>query len=407
MTLSTQDLHSDIKVIGLVGSAHGASHFFHLVLPPLFPILKEEFGVTYSALALLTTLFYGVSGIAQTLAGFFVDRYGARNILLGGLTLLSLSVIGYGFASEFWMLLLFAMLAGLGNSVFHPADLSILTQKVTSGRLGKAYGIHAFSGNVGWAAAPVFVISVTQLLNWQYALILAGLLGLSIVLFFIIFGSDLNDNKRDSITPLDTSILSLRSLFNNLSLLFSPTILSCFCFFALLAAALIGVQSFGVSAIGELYEIDITQATFALTTFLVCSAFGILSGGVLADKTTRHDIIAIAGVSLSGFVLLLIGSQIITASSVIAFLGLSGFFSGVTAPSRDMLVKKATPPGSTGRIFGFVYSGLDLGSSLMPLLLGWLMDIGNASYVFYACAVMLFGTTSTVINVKRRSVLPS
>ena len=185
MALSTQDLHSDIKVIGLVGSAHGASHFFHLVLPPLFPILKEEFGVTYSALALLITLFYGVSGIAQTLAGLFVDRYGARNILLSGLTLLSLSVIGYGFASEFWMLLLFAMLAGLGNSVFHPADLSILTQKVTSGRLGKAYGIHAFSGNVGWAAAPVFVISVTQLLNWQFALILAGFLGLSIVLFFI------------------------------------------------------------------------------------------------------------------------------------------------------------------------------------------------------------------------------
>lgn len=407
MTLSTRDLHSDIKVMGLVGSAHGASHFFHLVLPPLFPILKEEFGVTYSALALLTTLFYGVSGIAQTLAGFFVDRYGARNILLSGLTLLSLSVIGYGLASEFWMLLLFAVLAGLGNSVFHPADLSILTQKVTSRRLGKAYGIHAFSGNVGWAAAPVFVISVTQLLNWQYALILAGFLGLSIVLFFIIFGSDLNDNKGDAKTPLDTSILNLKSLFNNLSLLFSPTILSCFCFFALLAAALIGVQSFGVSAIGELYEIDITQATFALTTFLVCSAFGILSGGVLADKTTRHDIIAIAGVSLSGLVLLLIGSQIITASSVIPLLGLSGFFSGVTAPSRDMLVKKATPSGSTGRIFGFVYSGLDLGSSLMPLLLGWLMDIGNASYVFYVCAIMLFGTTSTVINVKRRSALPS
>jgi len=403
MTSSNQYLRSDLRVMGLVGAAHGASHFFHLVLPPLFPILKEEFDVSYSALALLTTCFYGVSGIAQTLAGFLVDRFGARNILLGGLTLLAASVIGYGFATEFWMLLLFSLLAGLGNSVFHPADLTILTQKVTPLRLGKAYGVHAFSGNLGWATAPIFVIYASQLFNWQTALILSGLLGLFIVLFFVIFGSDLNDTKVGSNVRIDTTVFSLASLTQNLSLLFSSTILSCFCFFALLAAALVGVQSFGISAIRDLYDIDITQATFALTTFLVCSAIGILSGGVLADKTTRHDLIAIIGVVLSGLVLILIGSQIITASSVIAFLGLSGFFSGFTAPSRDMLVKKATPAGSTGRIFGFVYSGLDFGSSLMPLLLGWLMDLGSPKSVFHACAVMLFFTIFTVVNVKKRS----
>ena len=403
MTSSNQYLRSDLRVMGLVGAAHGASHFFHLVLPPLFPILKEEFDVSFSALALLTTCFYGVSGIAQTLAGFLVDRFGARNILLGGLTLLATSVIGYGFATEFWMLLLFSLLAGLGNSVFHPADLSILTQKVTSFRLGKAYGVHAFSGNVGWAAAPLFVIYATQLFNWKTALILAGFLGLLVVLFFIIFGNDLNDRKFGSNVRIDAPVFSLASLNENLSLLFSSTILSCFCFFALLAAALVGVQSFGISAIQDLYDINITHATFALTTFLVCSAIGILSGGILADKTTRHDLIAMIGVMLSGLVLILIGSQLITASSVIACLGLSGFFSGFTAPSRDMLVKKVTPTGSTGRIFGFVYSGLDFGSSLMPLLLGLIMDIGSGSYVFYACAVMLFLTIFTVVNVKKRS----
>ena len=190
MTSSNQYLQSDLRVMGLVGAAHGASHFFHLVLPPLFPILKEEFDVSFSALALLTTCFYGVSGIAQTLAGFLVDRFGARNILLGGLTLLATSVIGYGFATEFWMLLLFSLSAGLGNSVFHPANLSILKQKVTSLRLGKAYGVHAFSRNVGWAAAPVFVLYATQLFDWQIVLILTGFLGLLIVLFFVIFGSD-------------------------------------------------------------------------------------------------------------------------------------------------------------------------------------------------------------------------
>jgi len=301
------------------------------------------------------------------------------------------------------MLLLFSLLAGLGNSVFHPADLSILTQKVTPLRLGRAYGVHAFSGNLGWATAPVFVIYATQFFNWQTPLILSGLLGLFLVLSFVIFGSDLIDTKVGSNVRIDTTVFSLDSPTPNLSLLFSSTILSCFCFFALLAAALVGVQSFGISAIRDLYDIDITQATFALTTFLVCSAIGILSGGVSADKTTRHDLIAIIGVVLSGLVLILIGSQIITASSVIAFLGLSGFFSGFAAPSRDMLVKKATPAGSTGQIFGFVYSGLDFGSSLRPLLLGWLMDIANAKSVFYACAVMLFLTIFTVVNVKKRS----
>ena len=178
------------------------------------------------------------------------------------------------------MLLLFSLSAGLGNSVFHPANLSILTQKVTSLRLGKAYGVHAFSGNVGWAAAPVFVIYATQLFSWQIALILAGFLGLLIVLFFVIFGSDLNDRKVSSNVRTDTTTFCLASLNKNLSLLFSSTILSCFCFFALLAAALIGVQSFGISAIQDLFDINIRHATFALTTFLVCSAIGILSGGV-------------------------------------------------------------------------------------------------------------------------------
>ncbi len=389
--------------MGLVGSAHAASHFFHLTLPPLFPILKSEFGVSYSALALTTTLFYGVSGIAQTIAGVLVDRFGARKVLLSGLSLLCCSVIGYGLISEFWMLLLFSVFAGLGNSVFHPADLSILTSKIKPKRLGKAYGVHALSGNIGWAAAPVFVVTIAHFFDWRMAVVAAGLLGLIVTVFFIIYAKDLRDSENVAIKPTAQTTQRLGTLHTNIKLLFSPTILSCFFFFALLAAALIGVQSFGVSAIRDLYNIDLQNATAGLTAFLLFSALGILVGGILADKTDRHDIIAIIGVILAGLILLSIGSQNIPVSAIIAFLALSGFFSGATAPSRDMLVKKATPSGATGRIFGFVYSGLDLGSSLMPLILGWLMDIGRAHYVFYACAIMLFATTFTVANVKKRS----
>ena len=404
MSVLAADLRSDLRIMGLVGSAHAASHFFHLTLPPLFPLLKSEFGVSYSALALLTTLFYGVSGIAQTIAGFLVDRFGARRVLLSGLSLLCCSVIGYGLVSEFWMLLLFSVYAGLGNSVIHQADLSILTSKITPQRLGKAYGVHALSGNIGWAAAPVFVATIAHFSDWRIAVISAGLLGLLVTGFFVVYGKDLRDSENSLISNSTETTQRRGGLYTNIRLLFSPTILSCFFFFALLAAALIGVQSFGVSAIRDLYNIDLQNATVGLTAFLLFSALGILVGGILADKTNRHDIIAIVGVILAGLILLLIGSQNVPVSTIITFFALSGFFSGVTAPSRDMLVRKATPHGATGRIFGFVYSGLDLGSSLMPLLLGWLMDIGRVHYVFYACATMLFAPTVTIVNVKKKSL---
>ena len=177
MSNRVADLRHDLRVMGLVGSAHASSHFFHLILPPLFPILKLDFDVSFAALGLLPTLFYGASGIAQTIAGFLVDRFGARRVLLLGLTLLSISVIGYGFCFSFWGLMFFSITAGLGNSVFHPADLSILTNKISTKRLGKAYAIHAFSGNIGWALAPIFIVTLASFWDWRTATILAGLIG--------------------------------------------------------------------------------------------------------------------------------------------------------------------------------------------------------------------------------------
>jgi MFS transporter, FSR family, fosmidomycin resistance protein len=404
MSVTTVPLGRDLKVMGLVGSAHAASHFFHLTLPPIFLLLKAEFNVSYTSLGLLTTLFYASSGVCQTIAGFLVDRFGARRILLMGLTLLSVSVIGYGFATEFWMLAALSVCAGLGNSVFHPADLSILTSKVSAIRLGRAYGVHALSGNLGWAAAPTFMITVTYYSDWRSATIAAGMIGLAIVASFIIWGTDLSEAKSD--TPavvVEKDNKRDESILRNLRLLFTPTILSCFFYFAFLAAALIGVQSFGVTAMESLYEVDIREATGALTAFLIGSAGGILCGGFAADRTDRHDLIAMAGVLLAAAVLVAIGAQVISASILVLALALAGFLSGTTAPSRDMLVRKATPKGATGRIFGFVYSGLDLGSSLMPLAMGIVMDGGGADLVFYACAAMLVVTMATVTQVRPRN----
>ena len=390
--------------MGLVGAAHAASHFFHLILPPLFPILKTEFGVSYAGLGLLTALFYAASGIAQTIAGFLVDRFGARRILLGGLTLLSVSVIGFGFSSEYWMLMVLSVSAGLGNSVFHPADLSILTSKVSAHRLGRAYGAHALCGNLGWAVAPVFVVTIAHFADWRMATLAAGTVGLLIVVIFILWGSDLAEPSRPA--ALRRSVgNSTGSIFVAVRLLFSPTILSCFLYFACLSAALIGIQSFGVTAMREVFGVTLNHATAALTAFLLGSAAGIFVGGIAADRTNRHDLIAMAGVLLAAVVLALIGSQSVAAGLLIPALAVAGFLSGTTSPSRDMLVRKATPQGATGRIFGFVYSGLDLGSAVMPVILGWLMDDGSAERVFYACSVMLVISTLTVVQVRRRGIL--
>ena len=403
MTTAPAPLGRDLKVMGLVGTAHAASHFFHLVLPPLFPLLKAEFGLSYAALGLLTTLFYGASGIAQTIAGFLVDRFGARRILLGGLTLLALSVMGYGLAAEFWMLLVLSVLAGLGNSVFHPADLSILTSKVSASRLGRAYGAHALCGYLGWAVAPGFVVTIAHLADWRAAVIAAGLAGLAVVALLVVWGGeDLAEAAPPAPLPVRRGTAGI---LRDVRLLLSPTILSCFGYFTFLSAALVGVQTFGVTAMQAVYAVTLHHATIALTAFLVGGAAGIFVGGFAADRTERHDLIAMCGVMLSAVVLVAIGAEMTGGGLLVPAIAMAGFLSGTTSPSRDMLVRKATPGGATGRVFGFVYSGLDLGSSLMPLLLGWLLDGGDPRIVFHGCAVAMVITMLTVIEVRRRGAI--
>ncbi len=399
---SAPSLGRDIKVMGLVGAAHWASHFFHLVLPALFLLLHDEFQVSFAALGLLTTLLYGASGLAQTAAGFLVDRFGARRVLLSGLTLLSTATLACGLVQSYWMLLPLSALAGLGNSVFHPADLSILTAKVSAHRLGRGYATHALCGNLGWAAAPVFMITMSQIWDWRVAIICAGLIGLAIVAAFLIWGTDLADQPDHSAVA---EPIPVGRLMDNVRLLFSTTIISCFMYFAFLAAALIGIQSFGMPAMVDMFGLTLTEAGRGVTGFLLGTAVGIFIGGIVADRTSRHDRIAIAGMITSAlFIFYIATTGGLGAGMVLTLLVLAGMASGTTTPSRDMLVRAAAPKGASGRVFGFVYSGLDLGSALIPLVLGWAMDRGQPEAVFYTVAGFLAITALTVVQVRRQVV---
>jgi MFS family permease len=388
--------------MGLVGAAHWASHFFHLVLPAVFLLLHDEFQISFAALGLLTTLMYGASGLAQTAAGFMVDRFGARRVLLSGLTLLSTATLACGLVNSYWMLLPLSALAGLGNSVFHPADLSILTAKVSPHRLGRGYATHALCGNLGWAAAPTFMITISQIWDWRVAIICSGLIGLAIVAAFLIWGADLEDTPD---TSAAVEPIPMGRMMDNVRLLLSTTIISCFLYFAFLAAALIGIQSFGMPAMVDMFGLTLAEASRSVTGFLLGTAGGIFIGGILADRTDRHDRIAISGMITSSlFIFYIAMTSGLAPAMVLGLLVAAGVASGVTTPSRDMLVRAAAPKGSSGRVFGFVYSGLDLGSALIPLALGFALDQGRPETVFYAAAGFMAVTALTVVQVRRQVV---
>jgi len=397
MSALAPDLRSDLKVIGLVGVAHGLSHFYQLVIAVMFPLIKDDLGVSYAALGAATALFYTVSGICQTIAGFAVDRFGARRVLLGGLALCSLGVFLAGMAHSYAALVAASIIAGIGNSVFHPADFAILNARVDTRRLGYAFSFHGIGGTLGWALAPVFSFSLSALWGWHVTLVLASLLGLVMI---VLIASD--GGALEAVQQRAPATASGGGLQADMRVLFAAPVLLCFGYFLLLAGALIGVQNFGVSAMVDYYGTPVALASTALTAFLIGSATGILAGGWAAGRTQRHDLVATGGMLTAGLLMLVMASGAPSAWMLAPLLALAGFAIGLTNPSRDLLVRGATPPGSSGKVYGFVYSGLDLGSMLTPVAFGWLLDRHLAAGVFYGVCVMLLLTIVTVFQLAAR-----
>jgi predicted MFS family arabinose efflux permease len=289
------------------------------------------------------------------------------------------------------------MLAGLGNSVFHPADYSILNASVDPRRIGRGYSVHSISGSLGWAVAPTVVVGLTAQLGWRLALAAVGAAGLTAV---AVLASQLRGGLGGSEAG------GRRSPGREVRLLLTAPILAAFAYFALIATALIGVQTFGVTALMRIYDTPLGLATGALSAFLVGGAGGILAGGLLADRTHRHDVVAVLGLVVAAGFMILLASGALRPSLLPLLLGLAGFCHGATGPSRDMLVRAATPAGASGKVFGFVYSGLDLGSCLTPLAFGWLLDHGDPRLLFVAVAVLMLATIATVVRVRRTAPAP-
>ena len=379
---------------------HFLSHFYSLVLPPLFPILRAEMGVSYAALGGLITASAAASAISQPVSGFLVDRFGARRMLSGGLALLGTAIALAGMAPSYWALVAIMAAAGLGNGVFHPADYSIFNARVAPRRLGRAYSAHSTSGSVGWVLAPVVVGGLTAAFGWRVAVTSVGAVGV-VTALFLSRQRVLGDVHRPATSRGDGSE---PSVLGQVRLLLTPPIMMAFGYFVLVAASMSAVSAFGVAAMVAIYDAPLTLAAGALTAYMLGGAGGIVCGGFLADRMRRHDVFAAGGMAVAAALTLLFASGSPPAATLAGLLALIGFAKGATNPSRDMLVRGATPPGASGKVFGFVYSGLDLGTLVMPPIYGWLLDRGAPRAVFVVAAVLMALTMLTVLEVGRRGV---
>lgn len=385
----------DVRVIGLVSSAHFMSHFYQLVLPPLFPLLKGAFGVGYAELSIVMTLMYATSGLMQTPAGLVVDRLGPARVLIGGLGLYSVAVLLYGFAPNLWVLAGLAVVAGLGNSVFHPADYAILSARVGATRLGRAYGVHNFGGSLGWAAAPIVVLALTSVIGWRVGLSILGGLGLLLTVYLI------------AQAPVLTTENGIRAAFETVAskaqMFLSRTILVCFGYFALLAVATVALQAFLPSSLVSGFGISFGVASGALTGFLIGSALGMFAGGVIADRFGRHEVVVATGLLTTAVGCLAIGVLSMPVTVLISVIAVGGFAWGCTTPSRDMLVRSAAPAGAMGTVVGFVYSGLDFGSALTPPFLGFLLDHQRPRLIFVFTAGILVLAIGSAFVIGRKN----
>jgi MFS transporter, FSR family, fosmidomycin resistance protein len=388
---STAPLRQDVSTIGLIGLAHGTSHFFHMLLPPLFPLFIRDFGFSYSELGLLVSTFFVISGIGQALAGFLVDRVGARPVLFAALGCFVLSALAAAMANGYVGLMLAAGLAGLGNSPFHPVDFTILNKRVSQARLGHAFSVHGITGNLGWAAAPVFMAGLSAVTgSWRIAVASAAVWALVVLLVLWFKRSAIDDRAGQwaheaAARPGASAVVAEHPL----AFLKLPSVWLCFSFFFWSTCALTAIQSFASPALQTMYGLPLSITAFVVTGYMLCGAAGMVAGGFLASKAERLERLIGACLIGSAALLCLVATGALPGLAAAAVAALAGVGTGLAGPSRDMLIKRAAPPGATGRVYGTVYSGLDLGFAIAAPVFGSLLDHGSPSAVFYGAALTL------------------
>ncbi len=387
---------SPVRIVGAISAAHFVSHYYILLLAPLLPFVRAEYGVSYTEIGFAFAAFNVVSAALQTPAGFLVDWLGARILLIAGLVIGALAFLVVGLTHSYWLLVAMFALAGVGNTVYHPADYAILSHRVPSDRIGQAFSVHTFAGMLGSAVAPASLLMMQSVWGWRGAFIGASLLGFAVAVLLLAMrdGADV----RAIASPLKTDTATAVGW----RLLLSPAILLNLVFFVLLAMISGGTNNYSVVAFGALYGTPVTTANAALSANLLLSAIGVLIGGVLVGRTTRHGLVAGAGLAGMAVIIALVAQIDLGTLALVAAMAAAGFCSGVIMPSRDMIVREVTPPGSFGKVFGFVTTGFNIGGIISPLIFGAIMDHGSPRLVFLAVAACSLIAIVTVVTRPKR-----
>ena len=391
MTAAATAVRREVEAVGLISAAHFLSHFYQLALPPLFILIHDDLGVGYLALGSTVAAYNIATAVLQTPIGFMVDRIGARGVLIAGLAVNAAAIAAVGFAETYWGLMAAMIAAGAGNAVFHPADFALLSSSVDDRRLGRAFSLHSLSGSLGFAAAPVFVLFLASVWDWRTALVAAGAVGLALACALPAFSGSIRDNRARE----------RKQKSADWTLLLDRTILSFFGFYALSAAAGAGISGFSVVAFIAIYGASPELAGGVLTAFYLLTGLGVALGGYIADRSKRPD--AVLGICYAAAACALIA----VATGALAFwlvtvaFCLAGAFRGIVNPSRDVLLKRLTPAGAVGTVFGFVTTGFNVGLGTAPVLYGWMMDLGRPDAVFWIAAGFTVLTIGIVFAARR------
>jgi MFS family permease len=376
------DKDEQFRTLGAISVAHWVSHFHIFVLPMLFPFLKQQLNVGYIELGFALTVFAVSSGLTQAPIGYLADHIGARKILLMGLCLGGAALIALGLHLSYSWLIVSAVLLGLANSVYHPANYAILSAHMNEARMGRAFSIHTFAGFLGGAVAPAVMAGLVAMIGGHGALIAAGAIGPLVALLILGVGipdASAADRKSGGTDAPRQNVIT-------------PALIVLTIFFLLLSLSNAGISNFGVVALMSGYGATFSAANLTLTAYLGASAAGVLAGGFLADHTERHEQVAAACFAVNAAILLVVAAVNLPQLLLIAVMGLAGFLSGVIAPSRDMMVREAAPPGAAGRAFGIVSTGFNIGGIISPLLFGWIMDQNLPHWVFGTSVVFMVMT---------------
>lgn len=386
----------DARVITLIGFAHGVSHFFHLLLPPLFPWLMADFGLSFTEIGATMTVFFVVSGVGQAMAGFAVDRFGPLRVLVAGICCFMLAGLVLASASSSALLFVAAALAGAGNAVFHPSDYTVLNHHVSQARLGHAFSIHGLSGNLGWAGAPLFLTSIAAVAGWRVAA--AATIPLAAAAIALLW------RNRALIEQGDTHPEARQASHGTLDFLRVSAVWLCFAFFFLMTTAFGAIQNFATPIMQHLYGLPLGVAAASLSTYLLAGAGGVLLGGFIAQHRANDAVIAVV-LTVAALLAALLAAEVVPSWAVLPLMGGIGFFAGIAGPSRDLLVRRAATArfgkAAYGRIYGFVYSGLDTGLATAPLLFGGFMDGGRYSSVLIGIALLQGAAILTALRVGR------